>query len=207
MRLQNDAVLGLIRRRLEGSIRLKQALLSDDDYCHTVAEVSSRIVAALCGGGKLMLFGNGGSAADAQHIAAEMTGRYLVDRSPWPALALTVNTSTLTAIGNDYGYEHVFARQLQALGKPGDIACGISTSGTSPNVLRAFETAREKGIVTVAMTGHHAAQVRGLVDYCLCVPSDEIPRIQEVHIFTGHLICELVEHSLIVASAVAASRP
>jgi D-sedoheptulose 7-phosphate isomerase len=143
------------------------------------------------------LFGNGGSAADAQHLAAELVGRYQHERRALPALALTANTSTLTAIGNDYSYERVFARQLEALGSPGDVAVGISTSGKSPNVLSAMRTAKEIPVTTVGMTGMQGGDLAGLADYCICVPSEQTPRIQEGHILIGHILCEVIEQKFV----------
>ena len=143
-----------------------------------------------------MLFGNGGSAADAQHIAAEFVGRFQIERTPLPALALTVNTSALTGIGNDYAYENVFSRQIEALGSAGDVAVGISTSGKSPNVLRALAVAKAKGLVAVAFSGRFGSKLQEVSHYCLCVPSEETPRIQESHILIGHIISQLTETEL-----------
>ncbi|MCG8592442.1 MAG: D-sedoheptulose 7-phosphate isomerase [Proteobacteria bacterium] len=147
-------------------------------------------------GGKLMFFGNGGSAADAQHLATEFVSRYRLDREPLPALALTTDTSALTAIGNDYGFEQLFARQLRALGRPGDVAIGISTSGQSPNVLRGLKAARELGIVPAALTGRGGGALVDLADPILIVPSDVTARIQEMHITLGQMLCAAVEQSL-----------
>jgi D-sedoheptulose 7-phosphate isomerase len=191
-KLLNDLVLDRIRR----SIEVKQALLADVAFRDRVAQVAMRIVKALRAGGKVLFFGNGGSAADAQHLAAEFTGRYLKERRALPALALHANTSSLTAIGNDYGFDLVFARQLEALGKEGDVAFGISTSGNSRNVLRALEIAKAKSIFTVALTGGSGGAMKRLADCTLSIPSDETPRIQECHILTGHIICEIVEEML-----------
>ena len=151
---------------------------------------------ALAGGNKVLLFGNGGSAADAQHIAAELVGRYKRERRALPAIALTVNTSSLTAIGNDCGFEHVFARQLEAMGAAGDVAVGISTSGNSPNVLRGIEVAKAGSLLTVALTGRTGGSLGKIVDYCIQVPSDDTARIQEAHILVGHILCEYVEQTL-----------
>ncbi|MCX8116773.1 MAG: D-sedoheptulose 7-phosphate isomerase [Desulfobacterota bacterium] len=147
-------------------------------------------------GNKLFFFGNGGSAADAQHLAAEFVNRYIMERPPLPAIALTTDTSVLTSISNDFSFHDVFAKQLKALGREGDVAVGISTSGTSQNVLRAFEVAREMGIKTIALTGHDGGLVAKVADISLVVPSSSTPRIQEIHILVGHLLCELVEHYL-----------
>lgn len=151
--LESTKVQELVRARIQRDVEIKQMLLASDLYQDQVAQVATQIVKSLRAGGKVMFFGNGGSAADAQHLAAEFTGRYLKERRALPALALHTNTSSLTAIGNDYGFEFVFARQLEALGKEGDVAVGISTSGNSPNVLRALEAAKAKSIYTVALAG------------------------------------------------------
>lgn len=193
---KSDAVKALLRDRIRRSIELKEALLKDEVFLELAAQVALRIVKSLTSGGKVFFFGNGGSAADAQHLAAEFTGRFLQERRPLPALALSVNTSSLTAIGNDYGFDVVFARQLEALGKEGDVAVGISTSGSSPNVLRALGTAKSKSIFSVALTGKSGGTLKNIADCTICIPSEETPRIQECHILTGHLICEIVEREL-----------
>jgi D-sedoheptulose 7-phosphate isomerase len=190
----------LIKDRIQRSIAVKQALLDDSTVRSSVAKVTAEIVRALSSGGTIFFFGNGGSAADAQHLAAEFTGRYLRERSAWPAMALSVNTSSLTAIGNDYGFDIVFARQLEAFGRPGDVAVGITTSGNSPNVVRALETAKSKGMFTVALTGGKGGLVKKIADCALCVRSAETPRIQECHILLGHVICEIVEQEMIEAT-------
>ena len=186
----------LVRRRIEESIAVKQALLRDPQFIRAVVEVAGDSIAALRGGHRVFLFGNGGSAADAQHIAAELVGRYKLERSGLPVYALTVNTSSLTAIGNDYSFDAVFARQLEALGSSGDVAIGISTSGNSRNVLLAIEAAKNKGLVSVGLTGRGGGQLRKLADRCICVPSEETPRVQEAHILIGHLLSEMVELEL-----------
>ena len=185
-----------VRKLIEASIATKQALLSSRDVVLTVAKVSEILVNALKQGNKVLLFGNGGSAADAQHIAAELVGRFDFDRPALPALALSVNTSCVTAIGNDYGFDQVFSRQLEALARRGDIAIGISTSGNSANVLRAMSTAKKMELHTVALTGRTGGNLRNTVDHCICVPSNETPRIQECHILIGHIISELVEREI-----------
>jgi D-sedoheptulose 7-phosphate isomerase len=186
----------LVRHRIQRSIDIKQALLLDVAFHGLVAQVAIRIVESLRAGGKVFFFGNGGSAADAQHLAAEFAGRYLIERRALPALALDRNSSAVTAIGNDYGFDLIFARQLEALGKEGDVAVGISTSGNSKNVLRALEVARSKSIYSVALTGASGGTMGTVADCVICIPSKEIPRIQECHILTGHLICEIVEQML-----------
>jgi D-sedoheptulose 7-phosphate isomerase len=181
---------------VQASIQVKQKLLQDTDLIAGMAEVSILLVRALKQGKKLLLCGNGGSAADAQHIAAEFVGRFAFDRPALPALALSVNTSCLTAIGNDYSFDLVFARQVEALGKKGDVFIGISTSGNSANVLQAALTARRLGMHTVGLTGSTGGKLKGHSDFCLCAPSEETPRIQESHILMGHIISQLVEHTL-----------
>lgn len=202
----SEAVRSLILARLEDGIALQQLLRQDPAYLAAVEQAGGVIAEALESDGKVLFFGNGGSAADAQHLAAEFTGRFLVERRPLAALALTVNTSSLTAIGNDYCFETVFARQVQALGRRGDVAVGISTSGNSANVLRALEAARGIGMTTVGIGGR-SGKLAEAVDTCVCVPSDCTPRIQEVHIFTGHLLCEIVETRLFGGPAVLTSKP
>jgi len=182
-----------VGKLIEASIATKQSLLRSTDVVMTVAKVSEVLVKALKQGNKALLFGNGGSAADAQHIAAELVGRFAFDRPALAALALSVNSSCVTAIGNDYGFDQVFSRQLEALARPGDIAIGISTSGNSSNVVNAMLTARKLGLHTIALTGQSGGNLRSNVDHCICVPSNETPRIQECHILIGHIISELVE--------------
>lgn len=178
---------------VRASIETKERLLSSGETLATVADVCEILVSALQRGRKVFLFGNGGSAADAQHIAAEFVGRFAFDRPALPALALSVNTSCVTAIGNDYGFDYVFARQLEALGTEGDVAIGISTSGNSPNVLLALSAAKNKGLSTVALAGCTGGKLKAVADHCICVPSKETPRIQECHILIGHIFAELVE--------------
>ena len=161
-----------------------------------VSKTVDIICSSLVAGGQLLIAGNGGSAADAQHIAAELTGRFFRERQPFRALALHVNTSALTAIGNDYGFEHVFARELSAHARPGDVFLAITTSGNSQNILRAIEAARKSKAVVIGLTGELGGQMRAACDLCLCVPSKSTPRIQEMHITIGHAICELVEERL-----------
>ena len=186
----------LITTSIQESIKVKQALLADKELLNQIAGVIKEFVAALGNGHKILLFGNGGSAADAQHIAAEFVGRFQMERTPLPALALTVNTSALTGIGNDYAYENVFSRQIEALGSAGDVAVGFSTSGKSPNVLKGLAAAKAKGLVTVALTGKFGTLLQEVSRYCLCVPSDQTPRIQESHILIGHIISQVTEIKL-----------
>jgi D-sedoheptulose 7-phosphate isomerase len=185
-----------VLRSIENSIAVKQALLQNRDFLAMLKTVGMSMVDALQEGHKFFFMGNGGSAADAQHLAAEFVGRYLRERKPLPAIALSVNTSSLTAIANDYSYEMVFARQLQALAAEGDVAIGLSTSGNSRNILCAMEAAKAKHMITVGLSGETGGQLRERVDYCFCAPSRETPRIQEAHIMIGHLLCEIVEDEL-----------
>lgn len=183
----------LAKSWLEESIQVKQQTLQDDQILNQVHDVAARCAQACKQGAKVLFMGNGGSAADAQHLAGEFVSRFNYDRPGLASFALTVDTSVLTAIGNDYGYERLFERQVQACGKPGDVLIGMSTSGNSPNVLRAFAQARAMGIYTVALTGQTGGSMREAVDTCLRIPSTSTPRIQECHITLGHMICGLVE--------------
>jgi D-sedoheptulose 7-phosphate isomerase len=184
-----------ILEAFDESIRVKQAFLRDN--IEMLTQVIDLIVAAFKNGNKLLLFGNGGSAADAQHIAAEFTNRYLLERPPLPALALTTDTSALTAIANDYDYDQVFAKQILALGKTGDVAVAISTSGNSANVLKALDVCRTIGISTIGLTGGSGGKMMGKVDHMLRVAEGKnSPRIQETHILIGHVICEIVDQKL-----------
>ena len=179
--------------RLRESIELKQSMLANDELLGLLDEAAQACIKCLTSGGKLLLFGNGGSAAEAQHIAAELVGRYLRSRRALAAVALTADTSSITAIGNDYSYDQVFSRQLEALGNDGDVAIGLSTSGKSPNVIAALSTARIKGLTTIGITGGSGGHLPRLVDYCLCVPSSITPRVQEAHMWLGHTLCEIIE--------------
>lgn len=190
----SDAALAQrFRAQVEASIAVKQRLLDDLAPCLEVARV---LIAAYRAGGTLYIFGNGGSAADAQHIAAEFLGRFYIERPGMAAHALTVNTSALTAIANDYSFDAVFARQLVALARPGDVAVGISTSGNATNVVTALEAAREHGIVAVALTGADGGHARHVADHWVGVPNNDTPRIQEAHVLIGHIWSELVEAAL-----------
>jgi len=182
------------------SIAAKQRFL--DEYGQVLENAIKEVVHTLKTGGKLLLFGNGGSAADAQHIAAEFVNRYLLDRRPLPAIALTTDTSTLTSIANDYGVADLFAKQIQALGQKGDVAIAISTSGNSANVLRALAVCRELGIRTIGLTGGTGGKMTSLVDHLLCVSATSVtPRIQETHILIEHVICEMVDEVLFGAES------
>ena len=190
----------LITRAFDESVRVKQAFLRDN--LEVLTRAIDAVVAAFKSGNKLLLFGNGGSAADAQYIAAEFTNRFLIEREPLPALALTTDTSALTAIANDYDYTQVFSKQLKALGKAGDIALGISTSGNSANVLVAFEVCKQLGIKTIGLTGGSGGKMVGNVDYLLRVSEGKATaRIQETHILVGHVICEIVDQKLFPAQS------
>jgi len=192
--------MGNFEQRVSASIRasiaVKELLLRNAEVVSLIAKVSELLVDTVDKGNKVLLFGNGGSAADAQHIAAEFVGRFAFDRPALPALALSVNTSCVTAIGNDYGFDLVFSRQIEALARPGDMAIGISTSGNSSNVLHGLSTARKMGLGTVALTGCAGGKLKNAADYCICAPSNETPRIQECHILIGHIISELVEETI-----------
>lgn len=172
------------------------AMRADEQLASVIETVATVCVGALGAGNKLLFMGNGGSAADAQHLAGEMVSRFAYDRPGLAAFALTTDTSVITAIGNDYGYQHLFARQVQAVGKAGDVLFGITTSGASPNILAAFETARRLGVVTVGFTGNRRARITEMVDYCIEIPSAITPKIQEGHIIVGHIICGLIEEGL-----------
>jgi D-sedoheptulose 7-phosphate isomerase len=184
----------ILRSNVEGSIEVHGRFLRESLPALTAA--AEVLVSAYRAGRKAIFFGNGGSAADAQHLAAEFVGRYLQERDPMPALALNANSSAVTAIGNDYGYDEVFARQLQALGVAGDVAVGISTSGNSASVIQAIERARRMGLATIALTGATGGRLRGLPDVLIAVPSEETPRIQECHILAGHALCDAVEQAI-----------
>ena len=185
--------------RIHEQLAITRTLLEDKIYLLAVREVSKAMSKALAAGHKILFFGNGGSAADAQHFAAELAGRFLAERRGLPGIALTTNTSVLTAIGNDYSFEDVFARQLEGLGVAGDIAFGISTSGNSKNVLRAMEAAAKKKMITIGLCGR-GGKLKDMVDHCICMPSEQTPRIQEAHILTGHILCEIVERQLLSES-------
>ena len=183
------------RRPIRESAEMLQRLLAGEQ-AGIVARAAGAIASAYRSGHKLLLFGNGGSAAEAQHIACELVGRYLKERPSLPAIALVDNTASLTAIGNDYRYEDVFVRQLEAFGAPGDVALALSTSGRSKNVVAALRAARERGMVTVGLTGADGGEVAEISDICIRIPSDETPRIQEGHTVVVHVLCELVEEEL-----------
>jgi D-sedoheptulose 7-phosphate isomerase len=186
----------LITGSIQDSIKVKQTLLTDKVLLGQISGVVDEFIKALSNGRKLLFFGNGGSAADSQHIAAEFVGRFQLERTPLPALALTVNTSVLTGIGNDYDFVNVFSRQVEALGQAGDVAVGITTSGKSPNIIKGLAAAKAKGLVTVGMTGIFGDMLKDVSTYCLCVPSKETPRIQESHILIGHIVSQITEQEM-----------
>lgn len=185
-----------IKDQITASYETKRKILANGPLVASIAEVAKMCVALYRDDKKTLLAGNGGSAADAQHIAAELVGRYGFDRPSIASIALTTDTSNLTAIGNDYGYDKVFSRQLEGLGSAGDLFIGISTSGNSQNVINAFESAKVKGITTVALVGRDGGKMAEMADIALIVPSDATPRIQESHILIGHILCDIIEKEL-----------
>jgi len=185
-----------ITESILASIGVKQRILSDANLVEMIREVAETCVEAFCQGNKVLFCGNGGSAADAQHLAAEFSGRYYYDRNPLPSEALHVNSSYLTAVANDYSYEEVYSRMLRATGKEGDVLIALSTSGNSPNILKALAAAHEMGIITVGFTGETGGRMRNLCDFLINVPSKDTPRIQESHIMIGHILCEYVESTI-----------
>ncbi len=184
------------RNSIKASIAAKEHILGSPELISTIVAAAEAVIEAFEKGNKVLLFGNGGSAADAQHIAAEFVGRFAFDRPALPALALSVNTSCVTAIGNDYGFDQVFSRQIEALARSGDVAIGISTSGNSPNVLCAMAAARKIGMRTIGLTGRKGGRLKDEVEYCVAAPSEETPRIQECHILVGHIIAQLAEQTI-----------
>lgn len=188
--------LSYVLKEFRASVTVKERILADAAFMQQVTHMGHLLIDCYEAGSKLLIAGNGGSAADAQHIAAEFVSRFNFDRPGLPAMALTTDTSILTAVGNDYGYEQLFRRQIEANGQRGDVFLGISTSGNSPNILNALEAARLKGIMTFGLTGQTGGKMRELCDYCLCVPSVDTPRIQEAHILIGHTLCAMVELAL-----------
>jgi D-sedoheptulose 7-phosphate isomerase len=182
-----------IQEIISESIAVKSKVLEDSQLLKKVEEIVDKMVTALENGNRIYFCGNGGSAADAQHLAAEFSGRFYIDRDALPAEALHCNSSYLTAVANDYSYDVIYARLIKGLGMKGDFLVGISTSGNSVNIMKAFEVAREKGITTVGFTGETGGSMKDLSDYLINVPSKNTPRIQESHILIGHIICELVE--------------
>ena len=192
-------ILDTVKKQVGESARVKEALLQDGATLQKVAEVAQLLIGTYKAGGKTLWAGNGGSAADAQHMAAELVNKFRLNRSGLPALALTVDTSILTAIGNDYGYDQVFVRQIEACGQPGDVFIGISTSGNSANLVEALSACRARGIVTVALVGGRPCQMDAY-DHVIHVPSEDTPRIQECQTLIGHILCDAVEQSLFGAN-------
>lgn len=188
--------LDLVRARLGGAVAVKQAMLEADDLLAQVVGVAETIVTALRAGGKVIFFGNGGSSMDAGHLAAELTGRYLYDRPSLAAFSIADSTAAVTAIGNDYSYDEVFSRQLLGLGRPGDVAIGLTTSGNSTNVVDALMRAQEAGMETVVLTGAEGGKVAAVAAHCLRVPTTDTPRVQEACLHLGHTICEIVEATM-----------
>lgn len=182
-----------IKAIIQASISTKQQILQDERLLNTIQQVADLVTTAFRNGNRIYFCGNGGSAADAQHLAAEFSGRFYTDRKALPAEALHCNTSYLTAVANDYGYELVFSRMIDGIGEEGDVLLGLSTSGNSGNIMKAFEVARTKGITTVGFTGATGGKMKDLSDHLINVPSTDTPRIQESHITIGHIICQLVE--------------
>lgn len=187
-------LLAGIEREIQESIAVKEQLVG---VAQLIADAARLIIASMRNGGKLIVFGNGGSAADAQHLSAELVGRYRQNRKAFPAIALTTDSSALTSISNDYGFDTIFSRQLEALGKSGDVVVAISTSGNSPNVLQALATAKKLGITSIGLTGKSGGKLRGSVDVCLSVPSDSTPRIQEAHSLIIHILSGIVEEVMV----------
>ncbi|HMN32493.1 MAG TPA: D-sedoheptulose 7-phosphate isomerase [Chitinophagaceae bacterium] len=182
-----------IKNIIESSVDVKKSILADNEFIQRIAECSDAITNAFKQGNKVLFCGNGGSAADAQHLAAEFSGRFYTDRTALPAEALHCNTSYLTAVANDYSYDVVYSRLISGIGNPGDILVGLSTSGNSKNIVEAFKTAKTKNMITIGLTGTSGGQMKPICDFLLNVPSNDTPRIQESHIMVGHIICQLVE--------------
>lgn len=187
----------IIEKRLQEALAVKQRIASDTELIAQMQEVARTCIEALKAGGKILFCGNGGSAADAQHLAAELTGRYLVDRRPLYAEALHVNTSYLTAVANDYSYDMIYARLVEGAGRKGDVLFAISTSGNSGNILKAAEKAKSLGMKVIGMTGSKGGKLKSIADVNLQMPTDDTPRIQEGHILVGHIICELIEQAFV----------
>lgn len=188
--------MDIVKRSINDSISTKLAILENPDFLQRIEAVAQVMVKALRDGNRILWCGNGGSAADAQHLAAELSGRFYYDRPPLNSEAMHCNTSYLTAVANDYGYDLIYSRMIDGACKPGDVLVGISTSGNSKNICNAFRKAKELGVITVAMTGATGGEMKSMADYLLNVPSEDTPRIQESHIMLGHIICEIVEAQL-----------
>ncbi|HLL28306.1 MAG TPA: D-sedoheptulose 7-phosphate isomerase [Xanthobacteraceae bacterium] len=192
----NAADLDYAKKHLAASREAFVKAADDADFVAVLGKIADAMATSLKGGGKILLCGNGGSAADAQHIAGELLSRYEFDRAPMAAVALTTDTSVLTAIGNDYGYEQLFERQVLGLGKKGDVLVALSTSGRSPNILRALDAAKKSGVVTIGFTGKAGGEMASRCDFILRAPSDKTPVIQQIHITAAHVICGLIERSI-----------
>jgi len=186
----------LIQKSIRESIAVKEHILTDEIFLQKIESAAQAMIAAFRGDGKVLFCGNGGSAADAQHLAAELSGRFYTDRPPLFAEALHVNSSFVTAVANDYGYDDVFARMVEAAGRPGDVLAAFSTSGNSPNILKAIEKGKSRGMTIVGFTGATGGKMAGQCDILLNVPSTDTPRIQESHILIGHIVCEIVEREM-----------
>ena len=184
-----------IKNQIKTSYEIKQKIYGDEELMDLIVEVGNKLIEIYKNGNKLLIAGNGGSAADAQHIAGELVSKFYFDRPALSAIALTTDTSIITAIGNDYGYEKLFSRQIEANGVKGDAFLGISTSGNSKNIIEGLKVAKEKGLLTIGLTGENGGKMKELCDYCICVPSNETPRIQEAHILVGHILCSIIEEA------------
>ena len=195
--LVNSQRLSTLRKTLKESVTVKQSLLESAEILEGLVTAAHRLAETLKRGGKVLFFGNGGSASDSLHMAGELVGRFgLQPRAGLPAIALAANTAAVTAIANDFGYEEIFSRQIEALGNRGDVAVGISTSGRSANVLKGVKEAKKKGLFTIGLTGQKGGDLCQLADLCFCVPSSNTQRIQEAHLLMGHALCELIEEEL-----------
>lgn len=188
--------MDIISQRLEESIAVKKLIVEDKTLLSQIKEVATLLIEIFKSEGSVYFCGNGGSAADAQHLSAELSGRFYYDRTPLSADALHCNTSFLTAVANDYSYDEIYARLITGIGRKGDALIGLSTSGNSKNIVRAFEQAKAMGIITIGLTGKDGGRMKQISDICLCIPSTDTPRIQESHITIGHIICEIIESTL-----------
>jgi D-sedoheptulose 7-phosphate isomerase len=185
-----------IANQIKNSFKLKQEIFRDNSIRGLISEISFEAIKTLKNKGKILIAGNGGSASDAQHIAGELVSKFFIDRDALASVALTTDTSVITAIGNDYGFENIFSRQIQSIGNQGDVFIAISTSGNSENIIKALRECKEKKIITVGLSGDTGGKMKELCDYCICVPSNITPRIQECHILIGHIICAIVEKEI-----------
>lgn len=188
--------MNIIKQRILESIDVKRKIADDDQLLLLIEKTTRTIIEKIKNGASVYFCGNGGSAADAQHLAAELSGRFYFDRQPLSSDALHCNTSFLTAVANDYSYDMIYARLINGIGRKGDVLVGLSTSGNSRNIVKAFEKAKEMGIYTIAFTGATGGEMKKIADVCICVPSTDTPRIQESHIMIGHIICEIIESTL-----------